>query len=199
MSAAGCLASVRGRFQPPGRTTPSRASSTPSSVRSRRLSATANARAAGRQATRGALRAWRRLDSRVPRHPRPVRGVLRLPRARSDRRELREAALPAHWTSRAPCKCADLPARGRALQGGRARSSSTARVWRSLHSTAACGRVAIEGPVEVYNRHAPPDRHVTIEPVLVDAVLDEVSRRGVAGDGDTAAGAEESRPRTSSS
>jgi len=42
------------------------------------------------------------------------------------------------------------------------------------HLDRASARRAIEGPVEERNRHLPPEDAVTIEPALVDAVLDQV-------------------------
>jgi hypothetical protein len=45
---------------------------------------------------------------------------------------------------------------------------------RLAHLTRAAARSAIEGPVEIYNRHVTADQAVSVEPALVNELLDQV-------------------------
>ncbi len=62
-----------------------------------------------------------------------------------------------------------------------------ANYLRLRHLDVASARRAIEGPIERYNALAPADRGpaVTLEPRLVDAVLDEIARMSPASGGDS--------------
>ena len=62
-----------------------------------------------------------------------------------------------------------------------------ANYLRLRHLDAASARRAIEGPIEAYNAIAPADRGpaVTLEPRLVDAVLDEIAQMSPDGDADS--------------
>lgn len=49
-----------------------------------------------------------------------------------------------------------------------------ANYLRLAHLTCEAARSAIEGPVDMYNRHVAPEQAVSVEPALVEELLDEV-------------------------